>query len=90
MVKLNKCSFVSSQRHNLLAKVRLSGMSFCWGSVNCHFSGEKIYHFCESPKSFEMFTGVKGGGGHQWSPTHLINESPVELSVPLFRFGPGA
>ena len=59
--------------------------------MNCHLSDGKIYHFCESPKSVEMFTGVKGGGGgRQWSPTHLINESPVELSVPLFIFGPGA
>ena len=46
-----------------------AGMSFCCGSVNCHLSDGKIYHFCESPKSIEMFTGVEGGGvgisGHQ-------------------------
>ena len=64
-------------------------MSFCCGSVNCHLSDWKIDHFCESPKSVEMSTEVEGGG-RQWSPTHLINESPVELSVPLFIFGPGA
>ena len=61
-------------------------MSFCCGSVNCHLSDGKIDHLCESPKSVEMFTGVEGGGGW-WSPTHLTNESPVELSVPLFIFG---
>ena len=55
--------------------------------MNCHLSDGKIDHLCESPKSVEMFTGVEGGGGGWWSPTHLINESPVELSVPLFIFG---
>ena len=38
-------------------------MSFCHGSVNCHGSDGKIYHFCESSKSVEIFTGWMGGGG---------------------------
>ena len=44
-------------------------MSFCHGSVNCHLSAGEIYHFCESSKSVEIFTGGVGGGvgvgGHQ-------------------------
>ena len=43
-----------------------------------------MYHFRESSKSVEIFTGWMGGGvgfgGHQGT-------SPVELSVPLFIFG---
>ena len=62
-------------------------MSFCRGSVNCHGSDGKMYHFCESSKSIEIFTGVEGGGWVWWSPRHIINESPVELSEPLFIFG---
>ena len=45
--------------------------------MNCHLSDGKIDHLCESPKSVEMLV----------TNTFLINESPVELSVPLFIFG---
>ena len=50
-----------------------TGMSFCRGSVNCHGSDGKMYHFCESSKSLEIFTGVEGGGWVWWSPRHIIN-----------------
>ena len=37
------------------------------------YADGKIDHFCESSKSFEIFTGLEGGGlgvgGHQ----HIIN-----------------
>ena len=32
-----------------------TGMSFCRGSVNCHRSDGKIYHFCESSKSVIIY-----------------------------------
>ena len=38
----------------------LSGMSLCCGSLNCHLSDGKMYHFCESSKSVETSTGVEG------------------------------
>ena len=31
--------------------------------------------------------GWRGGGEVWWSPRHIINLSPVELSGPLFIFG---
>ena len=43
--------------------VRISGMSFCRGSVNCHGSDGQMYHFCESSRSGEILLDQYRGGG---------------------------
>ena len=59
-LKSGKCAGLD----NIQAEhLKNAGVSFCHGSVNCHGSDGKIYHFCESSKSVEIFTGWMGGWG---------------------------